>query len=216
MALGGGAAEAVLTTPRDGILKINVTGGSTGIVRKLWKLDATHEALADAFTLHPLRMKQMEDYGWDKIVTDVTFTDKGATFQKRHVSPNAAPTEKQQFSFPNLFDLQTALFYVRSQRLQPGGEFNIVVFPGNSAYLANVRVVGRERIQVPAGKYDALKFEIRLQKVTSQLTLVPHTKFKHAYVWLSDDANRVLLRVEAEIFVGSVWMELQSLQVAGR
>jgi hypothetical protein len=216
MKLSGGAAEAVLTVPRRGILQLEVTGGSTGVVRKLWKLDATHEALAEASTLRPIRLKQSEDYGWDRITTEVTFTDKGAIFLRRHLSPNTATPEKQQFLFPHLYDLQTALFYIRSQRLQPGDDFNLVVFPGNTAYLANVRVTGRENIQVQGQKYKALKFEVRLQKVTPQLTLEPHTKFKHAYVWLSDDENRILLRVEAEIFVGSVWMELQSLKVTGR
>jgi hypothetical protein len=213
MALTGGAAEAVLTKPHRGILKLEVSGGSIGLVRKLWKLDATHEATAQASSLRPIRVKQIEDYGWDKITTDLKFTDKGITFQRSHASPSGAAPQRQQFSFPNIYDLQTALYYVRSQRLQPGDEFNIVVFPGNTPYLANIHVLDRENIQVQAGKYDALKFDIHLQKISPQLTLLPHTKFKHAYVWLSDDADRVLLRVEAEIFVGRVWMELESLKV---
>lgn len=211
--LGGGVAEAVIAKPRRDVLQLNVSGGSTGLVRKLWKLDASHEALAEASTLLPLRMKQTEDYGWDKILTDVTFAEKGATFLKRHLSSNPGTPEKpQEFSFPNLHDLLTALLYIRSQKLLPGDEYRLVVFPGNSAYLASVRVIGRESIRVRAGKYNALKFEVRLQKITPQFGLEPHTKFKHAYAWLSDDENRVLLRVEAEIFVGSVWMELQSVE----
>jgi hypothetical protein len=31
-------------------------------------------------------------------------------------------------------------------------------------------------------------------------------------VWLSDDADRILLRAEAEVFVGTVFAELQSVQ----
>ncbi len=42
------------------------------------------------------------------------------------------------------------------------------------------------------------------------LELEPHKKFKRAFAWLSDDRDRMLLKIEAEIFVGSVWCELQS------
>lgn len=216
MKLGGGVAEAVLTRPRHDILQLEVSGGSTGLVRKLWKLDATHEAIAQASTLRPIRIKQTEDYGWDKITTEATYTEKGVTYLKRHASDTAATPEKpQEFSFPNLRDLWTALLYIRSQRLEPGDDYSLVVFPGNSPYLANVRVICKEPIRVRAGKFNALKFEISLQKITPTLGLEPHPKFKRAYAWLSDDENRILLRVEAEIFVGSVWMELQSAKTTG-
>ena len=217
MSLVGGSAEAVLAKPRHDVLQLNVSGGSTGLVRKLWKLDATHEALAQISTLRPIRIKQIEDYGWDKIATEVTYSEKGVTFLRRHVNATATPgtpEKAQEFSFPNLHDLLTALLYIRSQRLEQGDEYSLAVFPGNSAYVASVRVIGTENIRVRAGKYKAFKFEIRLQKITPGLGLEPHPKFKRAFAWLSDDENRILLRVEAEIVVGSVWMELQSVKAA--
>jgi hypothetical protein len=44
--------------------------------------------------------------------------------------------------------------------------------------------------------------------------LAPYPKFKRAYAWISDDADRLLLKVSGEIFVGSVWVELQSVKFA--
>ncbi|HWB58311.1 MAG TPA: hypothetical protein VG733_02420, partial [Chthoniobacteraceae bacterium] len=40
--IGGGFAEATLTRPRKDVMQLEVSGGSTGFIRKLWKLDATH------------------------------------------------------------------------------------------------------------------------------------------------------------------------------
>ena len=216
MAVTGGWAEAVLTKPRRDILQLEVTGGSSGVVRKLWKLDATHEAIAQASTLRPLHIRQVEDYGWDKVITDAAFTDRNVTYLRRHVSSNTATPEKpQEFLFPNLRDLWTALLYIRSQRLQTGDEYRLVVFPGNCAYLANVRVIGKDIVHVHAGTFNALKFDIHLQKITPLLGLESHSKFKRATAWVSDDENRVLLCVEADIFVGNVWMELQSVKATG-
>ena len=44
------------------------------------------------------------------------------------------------------------------------------------------------------------------------MKLEPHGKFKHATGWLSDDADRLPLRMNAQIFVGSVWVELQKVE----
>ena len=40
----------------------------------------------------------------------------------------------------------------------------------------------------------------------------PHRKFRRATAWVSDDSNRLPLRIEAQIFVGTVFAELQSVQ----
>jgi hypothetical protein len=42
--------------------------------------------------------------------------------------------------------------------------------------------------------------------------LEPHRKFRRATVWISDDANRIPLRIEAQIFVGTVFAELQAMR----
>jgi hypothetical protein len=47
--------------------------------------------------------------------------------------------------------------------------------------------------------------------VDKNLQLAPHQKFKRAFIWVSDDRDRLVLKIQAEIFVGSVWCELQSV-----
>jgi hypothetical protein len=88
----------------------------------------------------------------------------------------------------------------------------MVVYPGTAPYLATVTVLGRERIKVRAGAYPAIKMDLRLQKVTDDMMLAPHGKFKHATAWMSDDTDRLPLRVNAQIFVGSVWVELVKVE----
>jgi hypothetical protein len=212
-----GFAEGMISRPRPDMLELDVSGGSTGLARKIWKLDATGVSLVRAATLHPIRVKQTEDYGWDKIVTDVTFTGKSAgSLRNNHEQFKPEALEKPQFSFPNIYDLFSALLYVRSQQLQPGDDLNLVVFPAKSPYLVTIRVAGSEHIQVAAGKYNAIKLDIRLQKITPQRGLEPHPECKHLVAWISDDEDRILLRAESETFVGSVWMELQSVKITGR
>ncbi len=53
---------------------------------------------------------------------------------------------------------------------------------------------------------------MQLSKIGKKRELEPHKKFRRASVWISDDSDRLLLRVEASIFVGKVFTELQSVR----
>ena len=81
-------------------------------------------------------------------------------------------------------------------------------------YLATVTVAGRETMKVGAGSYPAIKLDLQLSKVNKQRELEPHKKFRQASAWISDDSDRLLLRIEAQVFVGTVFVDLQSVKFA--
>jgi hypothetical protein len=53
---------------------------------------------------------------------------------------------------------------------------------------------------------------LQLNKVGKTRELEAHRKFRRATVWLSDDSDRLLLKIQAQIFVGTVVVELQSVE----
>jgi hypothetical protein len=113
---------------------------------------------------------------------------------------------------PHALSLNAAFLLLRSQPLTDGSVQRVVVYPATSSYLCTMTVVDRERLTVPAGSYDAIKLDVKLNKLGKQKELLPHKKLKKATVWLSDDAHRAVLRIEAQIFIGTVFAELQSAQ----
>jgi hypothetical protein len=64
---------------------------------------------------------------------------------------------------------------------------------------------------VGAGAYKAIKLNLQLSKINKQRELEPHNKFREASVWISDDVDRLLLRIEAKVFVGTVYADLESV-----
>lgn len=187
-------------------------GRTIGLVRFLWKLDANFHSVANAQTLHPIEALQTENYRSKEVATHLTFTNNGVTSARTEKQIGAAAaTKTRQFVFPNLFDLHSAMLYVRSQPLKEHSVQRVVVYPGTNAYVATITVAGREKISVRAGTYDAIKLDLQLNRVGKHLELQPHRKFRHATIWVSDDGNRILLRIEAQIFVGTVFAELQSV-----
>ena len=206
-----GVGDMHFTKTDDKRFQLEATGRTTGLVRAWWRLDASYRGFANAETLRPIESKQTEVYRKKKLITDLTFSNSGVT-RARTEGASAEATKAKPFNFPGLFDLHSALLYLRSQPLNDHGVYRIVVYPATSAYLTTITVLGRERVSVRAGTYNAIKVDLQLKRLGKNLELEPHRKFRRATVWISDDPNRIPLRIEAQIFVGTVFAELQAMR----
>lgn len=182
------------------------------MARGLWPFDAEHFATGDSSSLRPVEVKQSEIERKKSAQTDLTFDAHGVTAKRTETKSG---TKVRRFDIPNLFDLQMAMLFFRSQPLTNGSAVRAVVFPGKDPYLTTVTVEGRDQIKTPAGTYNAIRCDMKLAKIGKNNELKPHKKFRKATVWISDDADRILLRAEAEVFIGSVFAELQSVQFEG-
>jgi hypothetical protein len=209
--LTAATGDVHFTKPSENKFELDGTGRTIGLVRALWKLDVNYQAVASAETLRPIETQQTESYRSKKIVTHLTFTNNGVT-RARTAGKGAAGAKTRQFNFPNLLDLFSAMLYVRSQPLRDRSVYRVVAYPATNAYLATVTVIGREKTSVHAGSYNAIKLDLQLKRIGKHLELQPHRKFRRATIWVSDDAERLLLRIEAQVFVGTVFAELQSVR----
>jgi hypothetical protein len=210
------AAEATIDLSRhDGELQLDFGAKTIGAVRLVYRLDATHTARCDAATLRPIFLQQTERYRRETEKTKVDFSPEGAVRLGERVPPDQTLPRPKRFEFPQTLDLQTALLLVRSQALLAGDRYTLVVYPSRTPYLARIAVLGRESLPLDGKIRPAVKLQIFLQRIAKDMTLEPHTKFKNAYGWLSDDADRLLLKVQCEVFVGSVSLELQSVKFTG-
>jgi hypothetical protein len=210
--LPAATGEIHFTRASNDRLELEGTGRTIGLVRALWKLDLNYYAVANAETLSPIEARQTESYRHKQVATQLSFTNNGVIRSRTEGQSSPTGTKLREFSFPNLFDLHSAMLYVRSQPLRDHSVCRVVVYPASNAYLATVTVAGREKVSVHAGAYNAIKIDLQLNRVGKHLELEPHRKFRRATIWVSDDADRILLRIEAQIFVGTVFAELQSVQ----
>lgn len=188
---------------------IDGTGRTTGFVRALWRYDVTYHATADATSLRPIASKQVDVYRGKKVTTDLTFNNDGVL---RARTDTTAPGKPKRFDFEDLYDLQSSMLYLRSQPLKNKGIYHAVIYPATNPYFATITVLGREKVSVHAGSYNAIKLDLQLKRIGKNMNLEPHRKFRRATVWVSDDNDRIVLRIEAQVFVGTVFAELQSIQ----
>lgn len=198
-------------------MNVQVEGGTNGLARTMWQLDATHRAVIFRRDLRPVYFHQFEKYAKKTVETQAAFKPDGL-WRKREVVPdptNAARWKKVKAA--PIYDIISAMFFIRSQPLRDGDEIGIAAYPGDSPFLVNVKVLGREEIKVSGVKRQAIKLDFRLQRIVrgdgGAEHLEPHGKFRNGTVWLSEDENRIPLRAEVNIFVGYVFGELVDLKI---
>ena len=207
-----GASADVRAVRTGDRLQFDGTIRTTGLIRSLWKFDGTHSSSVDAATLRPGTTKQTENVRKKKTVTNLSFDSGGVTSRELETPGKSDDPEMRRFELAGVFDLYSALLYLRSQPLEDQNVLRIVVYPATSAYLATVTVAGHERFTGPTGSYDSIKLDLQLNKISKSRELEPHKKFRRATVWLSDDSDRLLLKIQAQIFVGTVLAELESVK----
>ena len=206
------SGEVHVVKTSNGRVEFQVNGGTTGFARTLWDYDVKHVASVDGQTFRPVDVKEVEKIRSKHVTTDLAFTADGVTSAREERKEEQVKSKTRKFDFPNVQSVNSALLYLRTQPLADGEVHRSVVYPATSAYLCTATVLGRERLTVPTGSYNAIKLDLKLSKIGKERQLLPHKKMKKATAWVSDDPDRLVLRIEAQIFIGTVFAELQSVE----
>src|ERR1700722_19375816 len=205
-------ADIHLFSPSRNTLEMDASGATSGFPRTLFRLDINHQAKETKRTLRPIHFFQEEKYRSETVKTNVDFDADQVTGLREKI-PSDHPPKPTVFKFSPVFDMTTALLWVRSQPLADGDSESIVVWASNAPYLAMIKVVGRETIKIDGQKQKAIKLDLNLKRIDKKMQLKDHKMFKSGRGWLSDDDKRVPLRIEADIFIGYVFAELESMQL---
>jgi hypothetical protein len=91
----------------------------------------------------------------------------------------------------------------------PGTQIERPVSDGKKMVIGRARVIGKEKIEVPAGTFDTLVIEPDLRDVGGVFEKSPDAQIR---LWLTDDAHRIPVRVESKVVVGYFVGELTSIQ----
>src|SRR3984957_14743182 len=202
-------ADIHFFSPNRNTFEVDASGGTSGFPRTLFRLDLYHQATENKATLMPIHFFQEEKYRQETVKTNVDFEPDYVTGLREKI-PTDQPPKPNIFKFSPVFDMTTALLWVRSQKLADGDTESIVVWASNAPYLATVKVVGRETIKIDGQKQNAIRLDLKLKKIDKKMQLKDHKLFKEGRGWLSDDDKRIPLRIEADIFGGYVFAEYES------
>ncbi len=104
---------------------------------------------------------------------------------------------------PHVQDALSSFYYTRTQALPLGGSLVFHYHASHKSQPLLVKVLGRERIQTPAGTFDCVAVEPILKaggifKSSGRLV-----------IWLTDDQRRIPVLLKSKVIIGSISVVLQ-------
>lgn len=175
-------------------------GGSTGWAHALFPYQFNYTSFLNPKTLRPIMFVGTEKEKKAVDYLSYRFTSKGVSGTEKDVKNGTTKTKATTFNYPYSLDLFSGLLQIRSMPLKNGDSVVMPFHPVATPYLAKVKVLGREKHM---GR-NCIKLNIGLQKIDDDMSLKHYKKLKTATVWLSDDAWRVPVEINAKVFVGHV------------
>lgn len=179
---------------------------STGLAGVLWPYECTMRSLIRRDTLRPRFLWHEEADRREKCHYRVEFRPESVVTETR-VKPvkGGEVTRVHACGFEPIEDVLSAFLGVRGQTLADGDAITRVVQPWDTPYLATFTVVGREVREVEGVKRGCIKLSAKIRKVNREtLALSAYRKMKTAYLWVTDDAERLPVEFRAEAFVGFI------------
>ena len=210
--LSAGGATVRVSAKVANHRQIFAQGGPNALIRKLWNYEAIYLGESGSNGEVPSWFHMDEGIPKGDLCSDALF-ENGSVYACHRLIGENKPWERREI--PGIRDLFAAMLYVRSQPLQNGDKLKLTVFPDQSPYFVELTVLGRDTIVVMGSHIRAIRFKISIQTIEThgehKGRLAPHRKFRAGRVWMSDDARRLPLRAEVDVFIGQVFAEMVRL-----
>lgn len=199
--INAGTANLTVTSERlfnKPVYHIVGTGATNSKYDWIFKVRDRYETFMDTVTLQPYKFIRNVDEGGYKKYENITFNQ----------AANTAITTKGVFKVPNCIqDVVGAMYYARNidfNSYKPGDRIPFYMFLDNEVYNMYVRYEGKETVKTRYGKFRAIKFKPLLLKGSI------FEGGERMTVYVSDDGNKIPLRIESPLLVGSVKVDMMS------
>ncbi|MEY5010581.1 MAG: hypothetical protein RLZZ253_1720 [Verrucomicrobiota bacterium] len=214
--LHAGTGTAKISVSSGNQIQMEATAHTEGAVRSLFRIDAHFHCLASARSLRPVEARQTEAYADESLETVLHFDPYGVVRRRSSVPvPKKGTGKPKRFAFTPLFEPFTAYLWLRSQPNRPGDTHQLVIYAGADPFLLRASVQPREHVLVGSALTPAIRINLEFSALDRSLQTAPYRKCKSASLWISDSTARRLLRAEADIFIGKIWLQLQPPPVKG-
>jgi len=197
------AAEAELSVQNTDIkynghpaYHIVVEGKTAGSFDVFYKVRNRYESYVDQKTLLPYYYAENRHEGSWKHSDKVSFDHE----------TNKITANRGTYPYTGkIFDFVSAYYFARTidvSKMHVGDKFELKYFLDDGINSLGITYVGKERVTCSMGTFNCLKFNP---------TIIPGRIFKKnskLYLWITDDNNRIPVKAQVEVVVGSITMDL--------
>lgn len=207
------AAGATVAVKPSGLIgqpsvDVEATARTNAFVDVFWSFRGTAKATFLANGVEPLRFIYDRTMAGDSYLTMIDFdADDGGA---RSVYLKNGKRKDMALDEDGLLDPITAVFRARLSGAKPGDLLRYEIFTGEARYRVQLSIVGPDTIDVPAGRFAALRVVPEVWKIGRAAQ--PDKRLRNATIWVSDDAEHTLLRIRSEVFIGAVTLDLVKIE----
>ncbi len=156
----------------------------------------------------PLALETLVEQGDSKTTATAKFTGNVAEITYVRSGEPGPHTMKLDFGAVTVHDAHSAMAQVRGWRAAPGTTRSVFVVGGRRLWRVDVTYVGEDTIGSALGNRRAVHFTGQSYRAKRDLSVETARPSRTFSVWLTDDADRVPLKVTASTELGDIVMDL--------
>ena len=182
-------------------------GYTTGMTKFFFKVEDNYESYFDKVTGKPYQyVRKIDEGGYTKNQEGFFNQDNNTVTVKDYKKK----TTKTFSVTENVQDIVSTFYYLRNHpkvdKMEVGESLNVDMFFDDEVVKFKLKFIGRENIKTKFGTVPTMIFRPYVQagrvfKEEESLT-----------VWISDDENKVPLRIKASLAVGSLKADLEEVK----
>jgi hypothetical protein len=181
--------------------RINVLGRTTGLT-DIFRIRNVYRTFLDTAAILPQKFVYSARENNYKRDQTITFNHNS------NIALREDETEKKTFKVPdNVQDVVSGYYYLRIidfSKMKVGDVFMSPLFFGDEIYQMKIKYEGKATLRTKFGKINVLKLHPILPK---------NEMFdgdEAIKIWISDDKNRVPIKIDVDFLVGGAMMELKN------
>jgi hypothetical protein len=174
------------------------------LIARIYALYYKMDSLLDSYTALSQRSSVYAEEGASRRLSTTLFNRAA---QKAQFEMRADTTVKDEFTVPqNVQDGLATLYSLRGHAFKAGDRVTVPVADEGSLYTASFDVTGPEPVKVPLGEVQAWHLRVTV------LNAMREPVGNNIGAWISTDARRLPVKLEAELPVGTFGLTLRTVE----
>jgi len=181
------------------------TAGAVALIKKIVDEATT---VIDMDSGRPIVLDTLVDQGGTRTTAQAKFVGAIADVTYARSDEKEPHSFKINFGAITVHDTHSAMAQLRGWRATPGTRRSVFVVGGRRLWRVDMRYVGEETIGSSLGNRRAVHYDGASFRARANFGIESEKPARTFSVWLSDDADRVPLKMTAQTELGEVRMDL--------
>jgi hypothetical protein len=189
---------------------------SSGLANLVASIDDTYTSWIDIATGRPLRWESLERSAKRKqvehTVAEIASREGDSVPITFAIDDQPPVPEPQKVAGTEVWDYNAFLVALRRWEGTPGTRSSLEVLRSRWMWRIDVTIGGRETLVTELGELPALRFDLHATRLDRAGNKDPNSEERDLAVWISDDGDRVPLKLTATTDYGDVLMTIADYQ----